>query len=69
MLPFLQFLLALIVIIAAAKLAGYLSYRLGLPSVLGELLIGIIIGPSVLNFLHWAPFTDQKYANGPYVLK
>ncbi len=58
MLPFLQFLLALIVIIAAAKVAGYLSYRLGLPSVLGELLIGILIGPSALNFLHWAPFTD-----------
>lgn len=58
MLPFLQFLLALIVIIAAAKVAGYISYRLGLPSVLGELLIGIIIGPSVLNFLHWAPFSD-----------
>ena len=58
MLPFLQLLIAVVVIIAAAKIAGYLSYRLGLPSVLGELLIGIIIGPSVLNFLHWAPFTD-----------
>ena len=59
MLPFLQFLLALIIIITAAKVAGYLSYRLGLPSVLGELLIGIIIGPSVLDFLHWPSFTDQ----------
>lgn len=58
MLPFLQFVLALSVIIAVAKIGGYVSLRLGQPSVLGELLIGILLGPSVLNFLGLPFFTD-----------
>ncbi len=56
--PVLQLLLALFVIVVAAKSAGYLSTRLGQPSVLGELLIGLILGPTVLNFLHLPIFTD-----------
>ena len=56
--PFLQFIAALVVIILAAKLGGYLSYRLGQPSVLGELMVGIILGPSVLDVLHLPFFTD-----------
>jgi Kef-type K+ transport system membrane component KefB len=51
-----QFLLALAIIIAAAKAAGYLSTRLGQPAVLGELSVGLILGPSVLNMLHWPVF-------------
>jgi len=58
MTPFLQLALALVIIIFAAKFAGYLSYLLGQPSVLGELLAGIILGPSVLDFFHWPIFTD-----------
>jgi Na+:H+ antiporter len=59
MTPFLQFDIALVVIITAAKLGGYISYKLGQPSVLGELLVGIILGPSVINFLHLPLFTDE----------
>ena len=59
MTPFLQLTLALAVIIAAAKLGGYLSVRIGQPAVLGELLVGIILGPSVLDLLHASYFTDQ----------
>jgi Kef-type K+ transport system membrane component KefB len=59
MLPFLQFTLALVIIITAAKLGGYLSLRLGQPSVLGELLTGLILGPSILDFFHWSIFTDS----------
>lgn len=58
MTPFLQFTLALVIIIISAKLAGFLSYRLGQPSVLGELLVGIIIGPSILNVFHLPYFSD-----------
>jgi Kef-type K+ transport system membrane component KefB len=58
MLPFLQFTIAIVIIISAAKLGGYLSLRVGLPSVLGELLTGLILGPSVLDFFHWPFFTD-----------
>lgn len=54
--PLLQFLLALAIIIFAAKSFGYLSTRLGQPAVLGELLIGLLLGPTVLNMLHWPPF-------------
>ncbi len=59
MTPFLQFALAVVIIITAAKAGGYLFLKIGLPSVLGELLVGILIGPSVLNLFHWAPFTDE----------
>ena len=57
--PFLQFSIALVIVITAAKLGGLLSIKLGQPSVLGELLAGLILGPSVLDFLHWAPFSDK----------
>ena len=59
MTSFLQLAIALTIIISAAKLGGYLSYRLGQPSVLGELIVGIILGPSVLNFLSIPYFMDE----------
>lgn len=46
-----QFIFALGVMIAFAKAMGYLTYRLNQPAVLGELLAGVIVGPTVLNFL------------------
>ena len=58
MLPFLQLIFAIAIIIAAAKLGGYLSHRLGQPTVVGKVLAGLILGPSVLNFLQWPIFTD-----------
>jgi Kef-type K+ transport system membrane component KefB len=59
MTPFLQFAIALAIIIAGAKLGGYISLKLGQPSVMGELLVGIILGPSVIDLIHLAPFTDK----------
>ena len=53
---FLNFILALTLIIVAAKLSGYVSVRLGQPSVLGELLAGIILGPTLLNMFGWPLF-------------
>ncbi len=38
-------------ILIGAKLAGRLSQRLGLPSVFGELVLGLILGPSLLNLI------------------
>ena len=43
--------LQLAIILLASKLAGDLSVRLGQPSVLGKLVIGIILGPSVLGWV------------------
>ncbi|MCX8061023.1 MAG: cation:proton antiporter [Anaerolineales bacterium] len=59
MTPFLQLTLALAIMISLAKLGGYLSFRLGQAAVLGELLVGIVLGPSILDFLHLSIFTDQ----------
>jgi Kef-type K+ transport system membrane component KefB len=42
-------LIAIALVIAAAKAAGYVSSRLHQPAVLGELLAGLILGPSLLN--------------------
>lgn len=49
-----QLFLALGVLIIVAKTFGYLATRFRQPAVLGELIAGVIIGPSVLNFLHIA---------------
>jgi Kef-type K+ transport system membrane component KefB len=57
--PFLQLATTLIIILAAAKLAGYLANKLGQPSVLGELLIGIILGPTLINITHLQYVTDK----------
>lgn len=54
---FLQLAFLISVILFSAKLAGYLSVRLGQPSVLGELLVGILLGPSVINLLD-LPFIE-----------
>ena len=54
-----QFFLALIIIIVGAKMGGYISTRCKQPAVLGELLIGLILGPSMLNMLHWEVFPDE----------
>ena len=52
MTPFLSLVFTLAVILLAAKLAGFLAMRLGQPSVLGELLIGILLGPSLIDLLN-----------------
>jgi Kef-type K+ transport system membrane component KefB len=52
----LQLLLVLGVIIASAKLAGAASNRLGQPAVFGELLVGLLLGPTALNLLGWPVF-------------
>lgn len=61
MTTFLQLALLLSIILLSAKLAGYVSVRLGQPSVLGELLVGILLGPSVIDLLH-LPFIDEAIA-------
>lgn len=51
---FLQLAFLLSIILLSAKMAGYLSIRFGQPSVLGELLVGIILGPSIINLLNFS---------------
>jgi len=53
----LQVLLILCVIIVAAKCAGSLMVRWGQPGVLGEILVGLILGPTLLNMPSWGIFS------------
>ncbi|MES2124510.1 MAG: cation:proton antiporter [Gemmatimonadota bacterium] len=43
--------LILATLVTAARLAGVLARRVGQPAVLGELLVGVILGPSVLGIV------------------
>lgn len=52
----LQLLLLLALIIAAAKVAGALAARIHQPAVFGEILVGVILGPTFLNVLVWPMF-------------
>jgi len=65
----LNFLAAVVVVIVAAKLGGYISIRFGQPSVLGELLVGIILGPTVLNMLGtWPLFAGDSHLSASLTL-
>ena len=52
----LQLLLFLALIISAAKIAGALASRIGQPPVFGEILAGLLLGPTLLNVLGWPLF-------------
>ena len=54
----LQLILLLALGVAAAKTAGALARLVHQPSVFGEILVGLILGPTVLNVLGWPMFTS-----------
>lgn len=47
-----SFLKELVVIFFAVIILGHISLKMGQPSLLGQLLVGVILGPSFLNLLH-----------------
>ena len=47
----LQFLVILTILLAVARIMGELFKKIGLPAIIGELLGGILIGPSFLGYL------------------
>jgi Na+:H+ antiporter len=56
---FLQLLVLLAVTVAAAKLAGAAAVRIGQPAVFGEIFIGLLLGPTVLNVLGLPMFSES----------
>lgn len=44
--------LTLAALVTAARLGGALAQRLGQPTVLGELIVGVLLGPSVIGLVH-----------------
>jgi Kef-type K+ transport system membrane component KefB len=55
----LQVLLLLALVIAAAKAAGAAATRIGQPAVFGEILIGLLLGPTLLDLLAWPVFAGS----------
>jgi Kef-type K+ transport system membrane component KefB len=49
-----NFALTLALIIVGTTLGGHLFARLGMPVVIGQMLVGVLLGPSLLN---WVPMT------------
>ena len=45
------FFLQMFVILAACRLVGLLARRLGQPQVVGEMIAGVFLGPSLLGFI------------------
>lgn len=46
-----KILLEILIIMIAAKIAGWLCHKIKQSAVLGELIVGVILGPSLLNFI------------------
>ena len=47
----LSILLKLAILLGASKLMGFLSQKIGLPTVIGKIAVGIILGPAVLGLI------------------
>lgn len=62
------FLFQLALIIVAVKVLGHLSTRIGQPSVFGKLLVGIILGPSLLNIIQPTPLISELAEIGVILL-
>jgi Kef-type K+ transport system membrane component KefB len=63
----LQLLLLLSLITVASKGAGALSIRIGQPAVFGEILAGLLLGPSLLNILGWRLFASGAGGRDPHL--
>jgi Kef-type K+ transport system membrane component KefB len=56
----LQVLLLLALVIGAAKMAAAAANRIGQPAVFGEILVGLLLGPTLLDVLGWPLFAGNS---------
>ena len=63
-----KYLLDIALILLSTKLLGLVTRRFNLPQVVGALLAGVILGPSVLNILHETNFITKMAELGVIVL-
>lgn len=58
--PTLQLALLLAILLPAGKLAASLCSRVAIPAILGELLVGVLLGPGAVNLLHMHVFAGGE---------
>lgn len=63
-----QFLMAIMVILVAAKVFGEIAVRFGQSGIVGELIAGVIIGPSVLGLVTETPILSSIAELGAIIL-
>lgn len=63
-----QFLMDLVIIILVANLGGYIANRLNQPSVLGQIVGGLIAGPTFLGLVHDSIFITEMSEIGVILL-
>jgi Kef-type K+ transport system membrane component KefB len=65
--PALQLALLLAILLPAGKIVASLFTRFGIPPILGELLVGVVLGPGAVNLLHMHLFAGGE-ATGALML-
>ncbi|MDR1433664.1 cation:proton antiporter [Candidatus Endomicrobiellum devescovinae] len=63
-----EFLIALASILFFAKIFGEIALKLGQSAIIGELLAGVLIGPSILGFVHETPVLTSISELGAVIL-
>lgn len=63
-----EFLGTLCLVLITTSLAGHFSRRIGVPAVIGQLLVGILIGPAVLGWVHNNAFMNTFSEIGVIIL-
>src|SRR6266702_2636509 len=58
--PGLQLALLLAILLPAGKIAASLCSRFAIPAILGELLVGVLLGPGAVNLLHLHVFAGGE---------
>ena len=61
--PVLQLALLIAILLPAGKIVASLCSRVGIPPIIGELIVGIVAGPGVLNLLHLHLFSGTSGAS------
>ncbi len=66
--PVATLLILLACLLIAAKFAGWLCNRIHMPAVLGQLLVGVVAGPSLLGWVHTGAVLDAFSTIGVILL-
>lgn len=64
----LPFILLLALLVGAAKLGGWITSRLGQAAVLGELVVGLLLGPTLLDVFRLEPFHQPALEETVFLL-